>query len=64
MVRVRSTEDFRTKIEGIGSHGAHIRLYLPFIQVQTALGSSPGKIMPQGKGLRDFFEFLEGGQEL
>jgi hypothetical protein len=37
-VCVISTADFLTKIEGIGSHGAHIKRYLPFIQLQTALG--------------------------
>jgi hypothetical protein len=36
-VCVISREDFLAKIEGIGSHGAHIKLYLSFIQLQTAL---------------------------
>jgi hypothetical protein len=36
-VCVIRAEDFLAKIEGIGFHGAHIKLYLPFIQLQTAL---------------------------
>jgi hypothetical protein len=36
-VCVIRTEDFLAKIEGIGVHGTHINLYLPFIQLQTAL---------------------------
>ena len=47
-VCVISTEDFLAKIEGIGSHSAHIKLYLPFIQLQTALGFAAKDRLIQG----------------
>jgi hypothetical protein len=37
-VCVIGTKDFLTTIEGVGLHAYHAKAWLPFIQLQTALG--------------------------